>query len=127
MGTLFTSLLNSTSALQVFGRSLDVIQNNISNANTPGYAKQSQSLIAAPFDPHAGFTGGVIAGPVISARSEFLEQAVRAQQEALGFAGQKAGDLGLIEPLFDLTSDSGLSGRDQQALRQFFAIERQPE
>jgi flagellar hook-associated protein 1 FlgK len=126
MGTLFTSLLNSTSALQVFGRSLDVIQNNISNAITPGYAKQSQSLIAAPFDPHAGFTGGVIAGPVISARSEFFEQAVRAQQEALGYAGQKAGDLGLIEPLFDLTSDSGLSGAINKLFDSFSQLSVSP-
>ena len=36
MGRLFTSLLNSTGALQVYGRVFSVIQNNITNANTPG-------------------------------------------------------------------------------------------
>lgn len=53
--------------------------------------------------------GGVTLGPVISSRSEYLEQAVRTQQHALGNAEQRASDLGQIEPLFDLTSKSGVS------------------
>ena len=101
MGSLFTSLLNSTSSLQVYGRVFSVIENNIANANTPGYARQDQSLVSMPFHPAEGVEGGVMAGPLISARSRYLEQAVRNQQELLGSAQQKAADLSQIEPLFD--------------------------
>jgi flagellar hook-associated protein 1 FlgK len=116
MGSLFTSLLNSTSALRVYGRVFNVIQNNITNANTPGYVKQDQSIVSLPFDPAAGLAGGVLAGPMLSARSQYLEQAVRTEQEQLGSAQQKAADLSQIQALFDTTGKSGVPG----ALNAFF-------
>src|SRR5437660_6060291 len=109
MGNLFTSLLNSANSLRVFDRSLNVIQNNITNANTPGYVKQDLPLLALPSDPANGVSGGVIAGPLVSARSSYLEQAVRNQQEWLGHAQQRSEDLGQVEPLFDLTSSGGIA------------------
>src|SRR6266478_4084054 len=57
-----------------------------------------------------------LAGPLLSARSQFLERAVRYQQEQLGTSQQKAADLSRIEPLFDLTGKSGVPG----ALSRFF-------
>src|SRR5580693_632230 len=105
---LFSALNNAASALSVFDQSLSVIENNISNSSTPGYASQQQSLVAAPFNEEAGSTGGVIAGPVISSRSEYLEQAVRSQTQLLGSAEQQATDLGQIQPLFSLTSTTGI-------------------
>jgi len=116
MGSLFTSLLNSTGALQVYGRVFNVIQNNVTNANTPGYVEQNQSLTPMPFDPAVGLTGGVLPGPMLSARSKYLEQAVRNQQELLGDAQQRAGDLTQIESQFDTSGQAGVSG----ALNGFF-------
>ncbi len=116
MGNLFTSLLNSTGALKVYTRAFNVIQNNITNANTPGYVKQDQVMLALPFDPASGLTGGVMAGPMQSSRSSYLEQAVRDQQEYLGSAEQRATDLGQVESLFDLSSQYGVTG----ALNAFF-------
>jgi flagellar hook-associated protein 1 len=116
MGNLFTSLLNSTGALQVYGRVFNTIENNISNANTPGYAKQDQLLEALPFDPATGTPGGVAAGPMQNSRSEYLEQNVRNQQQQLGFAQQQAQDLGQVQPLFDVTSSYGVPS----ALNSFF-------
>src|SRR5581483_4429697 len=110
MGSISSALYNSANALEVFSRTFNVIENNITNVNTPGYAKQDQLLIAQPFDPAARLTGGVAEGPMINSRSEYLEQAVRTQQMAAGDAGQRASDLGQIQPLFDLTSNSGISG-----------------
>ena len=60
MGSLFTSLLNSTGALRVYGRTFNVIQNNITNANTPGYVRQDQVLVSMPFNPDQGLPGGVL-------------------------------------------------------------------
>jgi flagellar hook-associated protein 1 FlgK len=110
MGSLTAAFLNSAHAIEVFNRAFNVIENNVANANTPGFVKQDQSLLAQPFDPGSGLYGGVVAGPLISARSEYLEQAVRNQTELLGSADQKTADLAQVEPLFDLTSGSGIAG-----------------
>lgn len=116
MGGFFTALTNSASALQVYGRVFSVIQNNVANASTPGYVRQDQALTAEAFNPAAGLSGGVLAGPLLSTRSEYLERAVRYQQEQLGAAQQKAADLSQIESLFDVSGRSGVPG----ALAQFF-------
>jgi flagellar hook-associated protein 1 len=116
MGGLFTSLFNASGALQVYGRVFNVIQNNITNAHTPGYARQDQSLVPEAFNPAEHLTGGLLAGPLLSARSQYLERAVRYQQEQLGASQQKAGDLSRVEPLFDLSGQSGVPG----ALSKFF-------
>src|SRR5579872_1345087 len=105
MGSLTTSLFSSANALTAIERTFDVIENNITNANTPGYAKQDQSLQSEPFDPSQGLAGGISAGPLINSRSEYLEHAVRTQQTALGSAQQYAGDLGQVQNLFSLTQD----------------------
>src|SRR5207253_447225 len=104
MSNILTSLLNSANTLEVYGRAFSVIQNNIANANTPGYVRQEQTLISLPFDPAGGLTGGVLPGPLVSSRSEYLEQNIRNQQELLGSAQQKAADLVQVEPLFSLAS-----------------------
>jgi flagellar hook-associated protein 1 FlgK len=116
MGNLFTSMLNSASAMQVYSRQLAVIQNNISNSNTPGYAKQTQELEAMHFDIAHGLAGGVSAGPVVSSRSEYAERTVQSQVSQLGTAEQKASDLSQISTLFDLTSTTGIDS----SLNNFF-------
>ena len=123
MGSLTTSLLNSTGALSAYGQVLNVIQNNISNAHTPGYVKQEQSLLAMPFDVAQHTAGGVMAGPVLSARSEYLEQNVRTQQSLLGYAQQRASDLSHVQQIFDLSSVSTSTGSSNDlsgALSNFF-------
>jgi flagellar hook-associated protein 1 FlgK len=109
MGTLFTTLLNSTGALRVYGSLFNVIQNNITNANTPGYVKQDQVLVSLPFQPDQGIAGGVAAGPVLSSRSVYLEQAVRGQNQLLGYSQQRATDLAVVESQFDLTASYGVA------------------
>lgn len=116
MGSLLTTILKSTSALRAFDQTLNVIENNVTNASTPGYVKQTQTLQSLPFDPETGASGGVVAGPILSARSEYAEESVRSRQQLLGQYEQKAADLAQIEPLFDLTGDSGVPG----ALSKFF-------
>ena len=55
MGNLFTSLLNSSSALRAYSQALQVVQNDVTNASTPGYVKQVQTFRALPFDVSVGF------------------------------------------------------------------------
>src|ERR1039457_4469018 len=53
MSNLLASLLSSAGALEAYGQVLENSQNNVSNASTPGYAKQSVYLYALPFDPES--------------------------------------------------------------------------
>jgi flagellar hook-associated protein 1 len=116
MGSLTTALLNSAGALQVFQQGFNVIENNVTNANTPGYSAQRQTLQAAPFEQGTGLLGGLRAGPVTSADSPFLDRAVRNQTQQLGSAQQQASDLNQIQPLFDTSGQALVPG----ALSAFF-------
>jgi len=108
MGNLLTSLLNTSNALRVYSQALNVTQNNVVNASTAGYAKQTQALEAMPFDVSVGLPGGVAAGPTVSSRDGFAEQAVRDQQTALGLYQQKTDDLTPLETYFSLSNSSGI-------------------
>ncbi len=111
MGSLSTAIYNSASALEIYDKVFNVIENNVTNANTPGYASQDLSLEAS-----AGAEGGLVAGPLVSSRSTFLDQTVRIQTEQLGNAQQTASDLTQIQALFDTTGQAGVPG----ALTSFF-------
>src|SRR3954447_9569092 len=126
MGNLLTSLLNSSQALKVYDRQIATVQNNVSNASTPGYVKQTQSLQARAFNLDVGLTGGVAAGPVVSARNEFAEQSVRRQQSLLGQADQTATDLGQVEPLFSLTSSYSVSTTISKFFQSFSQLSVNP-
>lgn len=106
---LITTLLNSSNALQVYSQEFATIQNNIANANTPGYASENLVLKADSFDPTANVYGGVSAVGLQSTRSEFLEQNVRSQTTQLGTAEQQVSDLTPLQSMFNLTSTSGIT------------------
>ncbi len=110
MGNLLGSILSTASTLRAFSQGLNVVQNNVANANTPGFVKQTQDYLAKSFDITGGLAGGVSLGPLLNSRNEFAEQSVRKQQSASTAADQRAGDLSQLEPIFDLTSTSGISG-----------------
>lgn len=109
MGNLFASLTNSANALRVFEDGLTVVQNNVTNANTPGYVEQTQVQEASALDLNQGLVGGVTAGPVVGYRDQYAEQAVQQQQTSVGFYNQKVSDLTPLQSFFDLSSSSGLS------------------
>jgi flagellar hook-associated protein 1 len=125
MGVL-TTLLSASNTLQVYEKEFATIQNNIANQDTPGYAEQNQTLSADSFDPSASLYGGVSAGPVLSSRSQFLEQSVRAQTTLLGTAQQQASDLKPLQPLFDLTSATGVSGSLNSFFNSFSSLSISP-
>jgi flagellar hook-associated protein 1 FlgK len=110
MGSLSTVLFNAAGSLRVFEQAMAVTQNNVSNANTPGFAKQVQALEAQPFDIQGGLSGGVSAGPVVSTRDTYAEAAVRNEQSSTSLSKQTVADLETLQPQFDLTGNSGISG-----------------
>ncbi len=110
MSSLFAALSSSAGALRAYQTVLDAVQNNVTNASTPGYARQSVNLSALPFQPNLGLPGGVSAGNLQSARDEFAEQNVRQQFSALGTLEQKSQSLSDLELNFNVSSDSGIPG-----------------
>jgi len=119
MGTLFANLNSSANALAAFQRSLDVAQNNVSNASTAGYAKQLPTLNALPFDLQSGMLGGVQSGQPQSTRDEFLEQGVRYQTGLLGNYQAQSQALSGLEPIFDVTGQTGILGSLNSLLQSF--------
>ncbi len=108
MGNMLTALQNTANAMQAVEQALTVTENNVVNASTPGYAKQTATFVAQPFDLTVGLPGGVSAGPVQSSRDAYAEQAVRTQQTALGYSNQQVTDLTSIEGYFSTSSTSGI-------------------
>src|SRR5689334_957495 len=84
MSNVIASLNTAGAALGVFQEALSTVQNNVTNANTPGYASQSLDLTAQPFDLLSGLVGGVAAQGLHSARNEYAEEEVRRQLSTLG-------------------------------------------
>jgi flagellar hook-associated protein 1 FlgK len=108
MSDLFSTMVGTAGALQAYNRVLAVVQNNVANASTPGYVKQEQLLEALPFDSMGGLSGGVRAGEVLSARSDYADQAVRRQNSLLGQAQQDVNSLSSLQTYFDISGDSGI-------------------
>ncbi len=110
MGNLFVSLRNAAGALKVFERAAGVVQSNVANASTPGYARQVQVLTAMPMDLDRGLPGGVASGGTLNLRNAYAEATVRQRLTASGYADERRAQLEQLEPLFSIGEDSGLSG-----------------
>ena len=127
MSNLLASLVSSAGALEAYSQVLEVTQNNVVNASTAGYAKQSIDLYALPFDPQSGVTGGVAAGKLVSARDEFSEQAVRQQTSGLGYQQQLVDSLTALQSNFDISGNQGIPLALNNLLQSFSAWGATPD
>ncbi len=109
MSNLLSSLISSAGAFQAYDRAINVIQNNVANSSTPGYAKLRQSLSPLMLDTERGFPGGVLADEVVSYRDLYAEKAVRAENESAGFWSRRAESLATLESSFPVSGDTGVS------------------
>jgi flagellar hook-associated protein 1 FlgK len=116
MGSLFTALRNTASSMRVFERAMGVVQGNVTNASTPGFARQQQALMAMRFDLDSGLPGGVANGGTIDSRSEYADAMVRQRLRSFGEADERTTQLRRMEPLFDIADNSGLNA----AMGRFF-------
>ena len=115
MSNIMAGLIESANALNAFDQVLQVTQNNVANASTPGFAKQRLQLSAEAFQP-PGLLGGVVAGAVESSRDEFAEQAVRRETTALGQQQQLVASLTSLQSVMDVSGTTGIP----YALNNFF-------
>ena len=107
MGTLFSALNSARTALDAFQQAINVSQNNVTNANTPGYAKQVAQMNALPFNLSDGLTGGV-QEQTQNTRNQYAETAVQDQQSLLGLYTQLQTSLGPLQNVFDVSSTSAI-------------------
>ncbi len=98
----------SGNALDVFQQALNVVQNNVNNSSTPGYAKQTLNLEAMPLDVTGGLAGGVAAAGLNNSRNQYAEEQVQRQTQTLGQYTAQAQATGSIQSLFDVTGTSGV-------------------
>jgi flagellar hook-associated protein 1 FlgK len=115
MGNLFSALGSAGDALKAFQTALDVTQNNVTNASTPGYAKQVPGLDSLSFQPENGLLGGVKENTQ-DTRNEFAETAVRQQTSLLGQFQQLQTSLAPLQNVFDVSATSPIP----TALNQLF-------
>src|SRR5271165_1214617 len=110
MANILTSLTSAANSMGVYEKSMEVVQNDTTNASTPGYVRQTLVLNAEPFSLDGGQAGGVAAGTLLSSRDLYAEQNVQTQQSALAFSTTLSNNLSVLNPVFDLQSTTGIAG-----------------
>ncbi len=121
MSNLLAMLATSGNALDVYQQALSVVQNNVNNASTPGYARQSLNLEAQPLDVADGLAGGVAAAGLDNSRDQYAEEQVQRQTQALGQYTAQANATGTIQSFFDASGSSGVSAALRSLLQAFSA------
>ena len=125
MSGLFATISASASSLAAFETALEVTQNNVANANTPGYAAQNVDFHALSFDAESGLAGGVTA-TVSTTQDPYADAAVRQQLSAYGTAQQLSTTLGNLQTVFDVTGTTGAGGSLNQLFSSFSALSTTP-
>src|SRR5690348_5942414 len=118
MGNLFSALGAAGNALKAFETALDVTQNNVTNANSAGYAKQIAGLDSLSFQPEHGLLGGVRENTQDS-RNEFAETAVRQQTSLLGQFQQLQSSLAPLQNVCDISANSPIPSALNQLFQSF--------
>src|SRR5580700_6120113 len=115
MGSLFSALHSAGQSLQAIEQAINVTQNNVTNANSPGYAEQVPDLISQGFQPNTGLSGG-IQEQTHDTRSSYADTAVQQQLSLLGQFQQLQTTLAPLQNVFDVSSSSAIPS----ALNQLF-------
>ncbi|MGD0436350.1 MAG: flagellar hook-associated protein FlgK [Bryobacteraceae bacterium] len=124
MGSLFSALNSASSALTAFERAVDVTQENVANANTPGYAAQDPTIEALQFGPD-GLSGGVVEQTQDS-RNPQADAAVQQQLSLVGQFQQLQTSLQPLETVFDVSSSSPIPSALTQLFQSFSQWSSQP-
>lgn len=121
MSNLLASLRTSTSALDALTEAVTITQNNVMNAGSAGYARQKVTLSAREFDPSTGAGGGVRNGELQSARDQYAERAVRAQNSRASGSATTEKSLKKLEMVFPISSGDSIPARLDRLYASFSA------
>ena len=109
MGSLFAGLHIASNALDAFQHAINVTSNNVTNASTPGYARQQVVLSADSFDSISTVGGGVSYAGTVDSRDEYAERSVRQSLSQQGEATQRATDYARLQQIAPIDGTSGIS------------------
>lgn len=109
MGSLFAGLHIASNALDAFQHAINVTSTNVTNASTPGYARQQVVLSADSFDSSSTVGGGVSYGGTVDSRDDFAERSVRQSVSQQGEATQRATDYTRLQQIVPVDGTSGIS------------------
>lgn len=126
MSNLLATIGTAGSALDALQNALSVVQSNVSNASTPGYASQQANLTAQPMDIAGGLTGGVAYSGTQSSSDSYANSAVQRQLQTLGQYTAQAQGTSSLQSLFDVTGTSGVSAALSQLFQSFSAWSASP-
>jgi len=121
MPSLLAMMGASSNALDVYQQALNVVQNNVDNSSTPGYAAQSLNLEALPLDVAGGLAGGVASAGLANSRDQYAEEQVQRQTQALGQFTAQAQATGDIQTFFDASGNSGVAAALSSLFQSFSA------
>ena len=107
MSSIFGSLSATSQSLDAFQRALQITQNNVSNALTPGYAAQTVDFSALSFNSQT-LSGGGVSSSSSSTRDAYLDSSVRGQLTNLGASQQQVESLSSVQGIFDVTGATGI-------------------
>ena len=127
MSNLLATLAAAGNALDVFQQGLATTSNNINNASTPGYAKQTLNLEALPFDITSSVAGGVGTAGLSDSRNQYAEESVQQQTQTLGLYTAQSQATATLQSLFDVSGSSGVSGALQNLFQSFSAWSVTPD
>jgi flagellar hook-associated protein 1 FlgK len=126
MSNLFATMGSAASALDVLQQALGVVQNNVSNASTPGYASQQLNIEAAPFDVVSGAAGGITADGLQNSRDSWADSAVQQQLQTLGLYTAQNQSTNTIQSFFDSSGSTGVSAALNNLLTAFSSWSASP-
>ncbi len=125
MGSLFSALNTASQALSAFQQAIDVSQNNVANANSPGYAKQVPGMQAVDIQSPNGVIGGVTE-QTQDTRNAFADAAVQQQQSLLGQFQQLQTSLAPLQGIMDVSANSAIPSALNQLFQSFSQWSSQP-
>jgi flagellar hook-associated protein 1 len=110
MGSINSAFSMITAALDADQAALNVISNNVANANTAGYTRQIPSWLENDPVNIGGMTVGTGASVIgaISVRDRVLEERLSQQEQFASASGSRLAALNTVETLF--TPNSGAAG-----------------
>lgn len=111
MSNIFGSLQIAKTGLYVSQQALNVIGNNISNANTDGYTRQTINIESIDPSVLVRFHQGVSSGKgatvtdIEQVRSDYIDKQLRGEYSSQNYWNTRSDEMGYIDSIINETSD----------------------
>lgn len=126
MAGLLSTLQSTAHSISTLDRQINTSQNNVQNANTPGYVRQRMDIAALPFDATPGLPGGVTSIGVASSRDHFADQSVRGRISDNQSQQAQSSFLQTLQQVFPPDATKGLAGAMNKLWDSFSAWSANP-